>query len=115
MINGWSRAIKDQRNAWVPDLKQDKLPQTIELALSSPTALNRLHISFQTRLSRGVDFDVEGCVDGKWTSLVQVRDNEARRRVLAFAAVKAEKIRVTFQKVTGQFGVCEIRLYNEAE
>jgi hypothetical protein len=115
VINGWSRAIKDDRNAWVPDLKQAKLPQAIELALSAPAQLNRLHISFQTRLSRGVDFDVEACVDGKWTGVAQVRDNEARRRVLAFVAVKADKVRVTFQKVTGQFGVCELRLYNEAE
>ncbi len=115
VINGWSRAIKDERNAWVPDLKTDKLPQSIELVLTAPTQLNRLHISFQTRLSRGVDFDVAAFVDGKWTDVAQIRDNEARRRVLAFAAVKAEKIRVTFRKVTGQFGVCEIRLYNEAE
>jgi hypothetical protein len=115
VINGWSRAIDDQRNAWVPDLKNAKLPQSIELALPAPAPVNRLHLSFQTRLSRSVDFDVEGCVDGKWLPLAQVRDNEARRRVLAFATVKAEKIRVTFRKVTGQFGVCELRLYNEAD
>ena len=114
-INGWSRAIGDDRNAWSPDLKKEKLPQTLELALLAPAQLNRLHISFLTRFSLAKDFDIEALVDGQWTCVAHVSDNDARRRVIAFAPVQAEKIRLTFRKVTGQFGVCEVRLYNEPE
>ena len=113
VINGWNRAIYGDRNAWVPDLKREKLPQWIEFAWPAAISLNCLHISFQTRLGRGVDFDVEAFADGRWINVAKVRDNEARRRVLAFNAVTADKIRVNFQKVVGQFGVCEVRLYNE--
>lgn len=115
VINGWNRAIKDARNAWVPDLKKAKLPQSLELTLPAAAPVNRLHISFQTQLSRATDFLVEAQVQGTWQKVAELKGNAARRRVLAFPAVKAEKVRLTFQKVTGQFGVCEIRLYNEAE
>ncbi len=115
VITGWNRAVGEARHAWAPDVKQAKPPHWLELALPAATPVNRLHISFQTRLSRATDFFVEARVNGQWQKVAEISGNEARRRVLQFAAVKAEQIRLTFQKVTGQFGVCEVRLYHEPD
>ena len=114
VLDGWNRAVGGARHAWVPDLAAQKLPQWVELSLPAPAEVNRLHVSFQTRLSRAVDFDVEAFADGKWKPLAEVRDNVVRRRVLSFAAVRAEKVRLVIQKAAGQFGICELRLYREA-
>jgi hypothetical protein len=110
---GWNRAVAGIRNAWVPDLKQHALPQWVQLELPTAAEINTLHVSFQTRKDRGVDFDVEARVDGRWQPLARVRDNAERRRVLHFPAVRADQIRLVLGRVAGQVGVCEMRLYRE--
>jgi hypothetical protein len=111
--NGWNRAVRGVRNAWVPDLAAQKLPQWVELELHEAAELNTLHVSFQTRNDRGVDFDVQVLRDGQWQNVVEVRDNTDRRRVLTFPAVRTDKVRLVLLKTAGNVGVCEIRLYRE--
>ena len=112
---GWNRAVAGIRNAWAPDLKQQKLPQWVQLELPQPAEINTFHVSFQTRKDRGVDFDVEARVDGRWQRLAQVRDNTDRRRVLHFPTVRADRVRLVLGKVAGQMGVCEMRLYRDGD
>lgn len=111
--NGFNRAVSGVRNAWVPDLKANKLPQWVQLELDKPAPVAECHISFQTRLSRGVDFNVEAMVGGEWKKVAEIRDNLDRRRVIRFPAVTAQKVRIVFEKTGGNFGVCEIRLYGD--
>ena len=117
VINGWNRAVNGKRNAWAPEPTATG-PQWLQLDLPMKTRVNTLHISFQTRLSRGVDFAIETFTDGEWQRVAEARDNAARRRVFRFAAPargETDKVRVVFNKVAGQFGVCEIRLYDEPD
>ena len=111
--NGWNRAVHGVRNAWVPDLQSQKLPQWVELDLSEPAEINTVQVSFQTRKDRGVNFDVQAWVAGGWKSVAEVRGNADRRCVLGFSAVQTDKIRLVLLETAGNVGVCEIRLYRE--
>jgi choline dehydrogenase-like flavoprotein len=110
--NGWNRAVAGVRNAWVPDPGQP-LPQWVQLDLPEAAPINTVHVSFQTRADRGVDFRVEAQVDGAWKPVADVTDNPDRRRVLRFDAVRTDKVRLVLAKTAGRAGVCEIRLYHE--
>jgi hypothetical protein len=113
--NGWNRAVDGVRNAWVPDLRRQQLPQWVQLDLPEPADINTAHVSFQTRKDRAVDFQVQAIVDGSWKTMAEVHDNPDRRRVLHFTTIHTGKMRVVLDKVTGQVGVCEIRLYREGD
>jgi hypothetical protein len=73
-----------------------------------------VHVSFQTRTDRGVDFNVQAMVDGGWKSVAEVRGNTDRRRVLGFSPVQTDKIRLVLLETAGNVGVCEVRLYRES-
>ncbi|NLS90748.1 MAG: hypothetical protein GXX96_01005 [Planctomycetaceae bacterium] len=109
-IDGWNRAVGGNRNAWIPDLAEPS-PHWIQLALPEPAEAASLHVSFQTREDAGVDFDVQALVDGAWQTVARVRGNEQRRRVIQFDPVRTTAVRLVIQKTVGQFGVCELRLY----
>jgi len=113
--NGWNRAVDGVRNAWVPDLRRQQLPQWVQLDLPEPADINTAHVSFQTRKDRAVDLQVQAMVDGSWKTMAEVHDNPDRRRVLHFTTIHTGKMRVVLDKVTGQVGVCEIRLYREGD
>jgi hypothetical protein len=112
---GWNRAVHGVRNAWVPDLQSQKLPQWVELDLPEPAEINSVHVSFQTRKDRGVNFDVQARVASGWKSVAEVRGNADRRRVLGFSTVQTDKIRLVLLETAGNVGVCEIRLYRESQ
>lgn len=113
VCDGWNRAVRGVRHAWVPDLATQKLPQWVQLDLSAPAAVNTVHVSFQTRSDRGVDFDVQVLRDGRWQSVAEVRDNADRRRVLSFSAVSTDKLRLVLLKSAGNVGICELRVYGQ--
>ena len=110
--NGWNRAIAGVRNAWAPDPNQP-LPQWVQLDLPAVETINSVHASFQTRADRATSFSVQAQIDGTWKTLAEIKDNPYRRRVIRFEPVKTDKVRLVLHKITGQAGVCEIRLYGE--
>lgn len=112
--NGWNRAVGKNRNAWMPDSKAP-MPQWVQLDLPAVSEVNSVHVSFSTQVDRGVDFVVQAFVNSEWKEVAQVKDNEARRRVLNFPAVKTDKVRLQISKMTSKAGICEIRLYNETK
>ncbi len=112
VINGWNRAVRGIRNAWVPDLTSHELPW-IELVLPQATEINTFHVSFQTRNDCGIDFDIETATDGQWKTVAKIRGNEVRHRVIPFPTVRTENVRLVLRKVAGEVGVCELRLYHE--
>ncbi len=111
--NGWNRAISGVRNAWVLDPKE-KLPQWVQIDLPSPETINCVHVSFQNRKILAADFDVQVDVSGEWKTVAEGAGNSDRRRVLRFDPVKTGKVRLVLKRALGEVGVCEIRIYNEA-
>ena len=102
------------RNAWVPDLRHAKLPQWVQLDLPEPADVNTVHISFQTRKDRAVNFRVQAMVAGDWNTVAETCGNLDRRRVVTFPTVHTGKLRVVLDEIAGRAGVCEIRLYGES-
>ncbi|HUW18420.1 MAG TPA: FAD-dependent oxidoreductase [Sedimentisphaerales bacterium] len=110
--NGWNRVVGRDKNAWAPD-PEASLPQWIQLELDEPTAIDTIHATFQRTKDRAIDFTVETWLDGSWRTAATVRDNQSRRCVINFQPVETDRIRLVISKTAGQFGVCEIRLYDE--
>ncbi|MHC4062542.1 MAG: FAD-dependent oxidoreductase, partial [Planctomycetota bacterium] len=110
--NGWNRLVGGDKNAWAPD-PDASLPQWIQLELDEPTAIDTIHATFQRTKDRAIDFTVQTWLDGSWRTAATVRDNQSRRCAVSFQLVETDRIRLVISKTAGQFGVCEIRLYNE--
>ena len=103
-----------QRSAWAP-AAEVSLPQWIQLELGEPATIDTIHVTFQRTKDRAIDFSVETWMDGSWKAAAAVRDNKNRRCVISFQPVKTDSIRLVASRTAGQFGICEIRLYNEAQ
>lgn len=110
--NGFARAIRGWPNSWRPDPKQP-LPQWVALDFGREVSFNTVHVSFQTKADRGVDFRLEVPAGKGWKTVATVRDNAQRRRVIAFDRLKAAQLRLVIEKAAGEMGVCEIRVYDE--
>jgi hypothetical protein len=111
--NGWNRVVGGDKNAWGP-AAEGSLPQWIQLELDEPATIDAIHVTFQRAKDRAIDFTVEAWLDGSWRTAARVRDNKNRRCVVNFQPVKTHRIRLVISKTVGQFGICEIRLYNES-
>ncbi len=114
VVNGWNRAVAGVRNAWIPALNASS-PHWIQFALPDPAEVASLHVSFQTRDDVGVDFDVQAMAGGTWQTVGRVRGNDQRRRVIELEPVRTTQIRLLIHKTAGQFGICEVRLYESSE
>jgi len=110
--NGWNRVVGEKRNTWAPDTNAP-LPQWIHLQLAEPSQINSIHVSFQKRTDRAVDFTAETWVEDSWKTVANVVGNRSRRRMLNFEPVKTDRVRLVITKTAGRFAVCEIRLYSE--
>jgi hypothetical protein len=110
--NGFARAVRGWPNAWRPDPKRP-LPQWIELDFGRSASFNTVHVSFQTKAHRAVDFRIEAAEGEGWKPLAAVEQNADRRRVLRFDRTKSSKLRLVVLKATDEAGVCEIRVYDE--
>jgi len=110
--NGWNRIVGEDKNAWAPEAEAS-LPQWIQLELDEPATIDTIHATFQRTKERAIDFTVETWLEGSWRTAATVRDNQSRRCVINFQPVETDRIRLVISKAAGQFGVCEIRLYNE--
>jgi hypothetical protein len=114
VINGWSRAVRGVRNAWIPDSKQS-MPQWVQLDFGRERVLDTVAVSFQTKLLRADDFQVEVWKDGQWQRVSELSGNKLRRCVVRFDPVKTSKMRLVLTKIQPDAGVCEIRAYHEGE
>jgi hypothetical protein len=112
--NGWNRVVGRDKNAWAPD-PDAPLPRWIQLEFDRPFIIDAVHATFQSRTDRALDFNVETCCQGSWKVVAEVFENQNRRCVLNFQPVKTDRIRLVINKTTGQFGVCEIRVYYETQ
>jgi len=110
--NGWNRVVGEERNAWAPD-PNASLGQWIQLELEQPSLINDVHVSFEDTEDLAVDFAVEARVADSWKKVVEISDNQLRRRVISFEAVKTDKVRLVVTKTSTRFAMCEVRLYNE--
>lgn len=110
--NGWNRVVGKDQNAWAP-AADGPAPHWIQLQFAEPTQVNSAHVTFQARRSRANDFSIEAWTEGAWKRVARIRDNKARRRVVSFAPVKTNKIRLVVTDASEKFGICEIRLYDE--
>jgi len=112
--NGWSRVVADKRNAWAPNPNAEP-PHWIQLEIPEALVIDTVHVSFGKRGDRAIDFAVEVWVDNSWRPVAAIFGNEMRRRVISFEPVETDRVRLVMKKVTGRFGICEIRLYNESK
>lgn len=112
VIDGFARAIRGVPHSWRPD-PQHPLPQWVELNFERPVAFNTVHISFQSKAMRGDDFDVQVWRDGDWVTVVEVRENFDRRRVLTFPRATSDRLRIVIHRAQPDMGICEIRVYDE--
>ncbi len=110
--NGWNRVVDIDRNAWAPD-PTAPLPQWIQLELERPFLINSAHVSFEDSEDLAVDFAVEARVADSWEKVVEITNNQSRRRVISFEPVRTGKIRLVVSKTSTRFAMCEVRLYNE--
>jgi len=110
--NGWNRVVGKERNAWAPSPNAKPL-HWIQLRLAEPLVIDTVHMSFQKRTDRAVDFIVETWVEDSWKTLANIVGNQSRRRVLNFKPVKTDRVRLVITQTAGRFAICEVRLYNE--
>lgn len=113
VVNGYARAIRGWPNSWRPDPNKP-LPQWIELDFGRAIEFNTVHVSFQTKANRAVDFRLE-VFDGQWRPVATIENNADRRRVISLPRTKAFKLRLVVLKATADAGVCEIRVYDESQ
>lgn len=110
-INGWNRITGSGRNAWAPDLKAEG-PHWIQFNLKEKTPLNAIHMTSEHQCA---DMAVEVLLKGAWKQVAAVKGSTARRTVLNFETVEAQRIRVVATGKHDLFAFCEVRLYNELE
>jgi hypothetical protein len=112
VINGFARAIRGWPNSWRPH-PEASLPQWLELDFGRAVTFDTVHISFQSQAMRADDFRLEVPERDSWRTILEVRGNSARRRVLQFPEVTADRLRLVIERARPDMGVCEIRVYNE--
>ena len=112
VTNGFARAIRGWPNSWRP-APEASAPHWIELDFGKPIACDTVHISFQSGTMRANAFRLETFDGLQWQTLVDVKDNRDRRRLLRFAPTQTTKLRLVITDAAPEMGVCEIRVYNE--
>jgi hypothetical protein len=112
VINGFARAIRGWPNSWRPH-PEASLPQWLELDFGRAVTFDTVHISFQSQAMRADDFRLEVPERDSWRTILEVRGNSPRRRVLQFPEVTADRLRLVIERARPDMGVCEIRVYNE--
>lgn len=115
VINGHSRILSETDYEWVSDPEQP-MPQWLELQLAQPTEINQISLVFDTDMSNpGTcahakypavstcvrDYTVEVFDGSAWTNVADICGNFMRKCTHRFAALVAEKIRVTVTATNG--------------
>lgn len=112
VINGFARAIRGWPNSWRPHPDASP-PHWVELDFGRPVTFDTVYVTFQTQALRADHFRVDVPEGAGWRTVAEVRDNRARRRVITFPEVTADRLRLVIEAAQPEMGVCEIRVYNE--
>jgi hypothetical protein len=112
VINGFARAIRGWPNSWRPH-PDATFPQWVELDFGRAVTFDTVHVSFQSREMRADRFRLQIPQGEQWKTIAEVTDNAARRRVIQFPEVTADRLRLTIEAARPNMGVCEIRVYDE--
>jgi hypothetical protein len=113
-------------NIFKSDPKQE-LPAWIELNWEKPVHLNQIQITFDTGLNQRTTlptFRNPDCVKSysiavlqsrAWKTVVEEKNNYARRRVHRIEPATSNKVRITVHETNGavQARIYEVRIYNE--
>lgn len=133
VINGYSRTVKDQINAWVTD-KSDKAPW-IELTFENKISPKEVRIKFDSNLSKEImvslthsvrnrqqegtpkeivkDYDIEFYNGEALVAVKEVRDNYRRLSCTSVDDINCDRIRVKPLSTWGdeRISIYEIRVY----
>jgi hypothetical protein len=133
VINGCSRTVKEQINAWVAD-GSDKSPW-IELAFDNKISPKEIRIKFDSNLSKEImvslthsvrnrqqegtpkeivkDYDIEFYLGEMLVAAKEVRDNHRRLSCTSVENINCDRIRVKPVSTWGGERICiyEIRVY----
>lgn len=125
IIDGVTRIEGSQTHLWSSDPAQP-LPQSIELKLPKPAALNTVYLTFDTDMNAPFhtvplpaecvrDYTLSCLVGGQWKPVAEVEGNFQRRHVHRFDPLTTDRVRLTVRATNGAPAarVFEIRLYNE--
>ena len=107
VINGYSRIVAPDRNAWSPKKGADG-PHWIEIRPASKQTVSSVHVTFEKGKSAG--FSVEAMIGGEFKTVAELPQNKLRRCVANFKPVATDRIRITTSRAPV---ICELRLYNE--
>jgi hypothetical protein len=107
--NGWNRVIGGDRNAWAPDPNASG-PAWVRLQFAQVSEFETLHVTFEQQC---VACQVQVFADDVWRTVATIEDAPTRRMVLRFAPVKADRLRLLFEKTPVNVAVCEVRVYHE--
>ena len=133
VINGYSRTIKDQTNAWIAE-DNDENPW-IDLAFDNSISPKELILKFNSNLSKEImislthsvrdrqqegtpkeivrDYDLEFYDGEELVAKRSIRDNHRRLSITELQGIKCNRIRVKPLKTWGDKNTCiyEIRVY----
>lgn len=110
--NGWNRIVGEEPGAWAPAAGAAGA-HWIQLRMAEAAEIDCVHVTFRSRRDRAEDFSIELWNSGGWTKAAEIHGNKDRRRVIGFAPVKTDKVRLVVTAQSGRFAVCEIRLYHK--
>ena len=114
-------------NIWISDPGRG-LPAWLQFQWPSPRQFNTVQLTLDTDANRRVtlplfrypdcvrDYALESWEGGSWRTLVEVRENYARRRVHRFDPVRSDRLRVVVRATNGARSarIYEVRVYQEA-
>jgi hypothetical protein len=109
VINGLSRIVGNDRNAWAPDPNAPP-PHWLRLILPKTTTINTIHVTCEQQCP---DFQIRAHVNGRWKPVAETKGNARRRLVAHFEPVRANQIELTTTDAHQPCILCEVRLYNE--
>lgn len=124
IINGKIRGTLTESNAWYCDTG---VPQSVTLSLEKPSVISQVRITADTDLvypsvafrkprfypKTATELSVEVYSNNNWHNVGNVKDNFLRKIVVNFDPIKAERVRVTVMKSTGESiaKIIEVRIY----
>lgn len=129
-INGYSRILSADEYEWVSD-PAEPLPQWLSVSFRAPAKICSVSLVFDTDMTNpGTctlarfpavsscvrDYTVEAFTGTEWITVADVKDNFMRKRTHRFAAVTAEKIKITVFATWGDPSarITEVRAEQEA-
>ncbi|RJP31552.1 MAG: FAD-dependent oxidoreductase [Candidatus Omnitrophota bacterium] len=117
VIDGFNRAVDGVPHSWGPDTNAT-LPQSLVLNWNESKTFNTVHLTFQNIPLACPKYRIEIFDGNNWKAIVNESANALRRRIHRFAAINANRLRLTLESPSlgnakDSPQLCEIRVYNE--